>query len=176
MRIASNAIVFICEWPVCRRIDDCTERFFLQHAMCCLCIPRDNGSSLKPEIIKRVPRIGVLGQLNLRSRLFETLDIGSAGSNLNVVIQHSVEDLDWVVGDVGVADVSRDARRIERNIGRRIDPAGIPQLSESFEGCIKTRLSAARESQQFGWDRPVDGRPIPGDCDINRVSCQSSEL
>jgi hypothetical protein len=86
VRIASNAIVFICEWPVCRRIDDCPERFFLQHAMRCLCIPRDNGSRLKPGIIEGVPRIGVLGQLNLRSRLFETLDIGSAGSSLNVVI------------------------------------------------------------------------------------------
>ena len=48
-----------------------------------------------------------------------------------------------MVGDVGVADVSRVARRIKRNIGRRIDPGGVPQLMKSFEGPIKSRLAAA---------------------------------
>jgi len=57
-----------------------------------------------------------------------------------------VEDADWMVRDFGVVDVSGDARRIQRNIGRRIDPAWVPKLMKSFEGPIKSRLAAASES------------------------------
>jgi hypothetical protein len=33
-----------------------------------------------------------------------------------------------MVANVGISDVGRDARRIERVIGRRIDPARIPHI------------------------------------------------
>jgi hypothetical protein len=94
-------------------------------------------------------------------RLFEALDIGSAGSDFNIVVQYSVEDADWMVRDFGVADVSRGARRIESNIGGRIDPAWVPQLMESFgkrgktSGGMILRFSGGRESDSFWeWRRP----------------------
>ena len=112
MRIASDALVCICEGVVCLRINDRPHRLFFQHAMCRLCIPHDSGSRLKPGIIKRVPGIRILGHLNMLGRLFEALDIGSAGSDFNIVVQYSVEDADWMVRDFGVADVSRGARPV----------------------------------------------------------------
>src|SRR5205823_14963066 len=97
-------------------------------------------------IIKCVPRIRVLSHLNVPGRLFEALEIGSTRTDFNIVVRYSVEDAYWMVGDLGIADVSRIALWIERNISRWIDPTRIPHLMESFEGRVERRLSAARES------------------------------
>ena len=51
-----------------------------------------------------------------------------------------------VVANICIINVSRDARRIERNVCSWIDATGIPQFMESFQTCIQRRLSAARKA------------------------------
>ena len=146
MRISSNAIVCICERFLRRCVNDPSGWFFFQHAMRRLCIRHADGFRWERGIIKSVPRIRIFDHLDVFGRRFEALKIGSAKSDLDPVVRSSVKDADWMVGYLGVADVSRDARRIERNIGGRINPAWVPHLLKSFEGRIKGRLSPAGES------------------------------
>src|SRR3984885_7117677 len=75
--------------------------------------------------------------------LLKTLKIRSAGANLDVIIRDAVKYANRVVANICIIDVSRDARRIERNICSRIDATRIPQLMEPFQTCIQRRLSAA---------------------------------
>src|SRR5262245_63583602 len=108
-----------------------------------LCVRHVNRFRWKRGIIKRVPRIRIFGHLDVFGRQLEALKIGSARSDFDPVVRTSVKDADWMVGHLSVADVSRDARRIKRNIGSRINPAWVPHNLKSFEGRIKSRLSAA---------------------------------
>src|SRR5690349_16990822 len=102
-----------------------------------LCVRYVDGIRGERGIIERVPRIGILGHLDVLGRQFEALKISSARGNLDPVVGSSVKDADWMVGHLGVVDVSRDAGRIECNVGRWINPAWIPDSLKSFESCIK---------------------------------------
>ena len=143
MSVSSEAIVRICERLMRRQIKDRARRFFFQHAKRRLCIWHVNGFGWERGIIKRVPRIRIFGHLDVLGRPFEAVKIGSARSDFDPVVRSSVKDADWMVGHVSIADVSRDAWRIERNIGRRINPACVPHFLKSFERRIKSRLSSA---------------------------------
>ena len=89
-----------------------------------------------------MPRVGIFDHLDVLGRHPEAVKIGSARSDFDPVVRSSVKDADWMVGHLSIVDVSRDARRIKRNIGRRINPARVPDLLKSFEGRIKSRLAA----------------------------------
>src|SRR5262249_46312510 len=114
-----------------------------QHAMRRLSIRHVGGFTWERGIIKRVRRISVFSHFDVLGRRSEAPKIGSARLDFDPVVRSSVKDADWMVGHPGIADVSRDARRIERNISCRIDPALVPHFLKSFEGRIKNRLSPA---------------------------------
>src|SRR6516164_3365318 len=133
MRISPDALICICERLICRRINDRSSCFFYQHAIRRLSIINHRGARGKRGIIKCVPRIRILGHLNVFARLFESLEIGSTRTDLNIIVRYSVKDPYWMVCDVSIADESRIALRIERNMGRWIDPTWVPHLMESLE-------------------------------------------
>jgi len=108
MSVSSKAIVRICERLVRRPINDRTHRFFFQHTMRRLCMRHDNGFRWERGIIKCVPRIRILGHLDVFGRRFEPLKIGSARSAFDPVVRSSLKDADWMVGHLGIADVSRE--------------------------------------------------------------------
>jgi hypothetical protein len=143
MCVSSEALVCICERLVRRHINDRAHRFFFQHATRRLCIRYADGFRWERGIIKCVPRIRIFGDLDVLGRRSEALKIGAARSDFDPVVRYSVKEADWMVAHLSIVDVSRDARRIERNVGRRINPAWILHLLKSFEGRIKSRLSAA---------------------------------
>ena len=108
MSVSSKAIVRIGERLTRRHINDRPHRLFFQHAMRRLCIRHDNGFRWERGIIKRVPRISIFGHLDVFGRRFEPLKIGSARSAFDPVVRSSLKDADWMVGHLGIADVSRE--------------------------------------------------------------------
>jgi|SRR6516162_7367764 len=143
MSVSSEAVVRICERLMRRSINDRSHRFFLQHTMRRLCIRYVNGFRWERGIIKRVPSITIFGHFDVLGRRSQALEISAARSDFDPVVRSSVKDADWMVSHLSIADVSGDARRIERNIGCRIDPAWVPHFLKSFECRIKNRLSPA---------------------------------
>ena len=73
-----------------------------------------------------MPRILILSHLYIFGSLLKTLKIRSAGTDLDVIIRDAMKYANGVVANVCIINVSRDARRIERNVGSRIDASGIP--------------------------------------------------
>src|SRR5262249_47193805 len=111
----------------------CPSRFFHQNAICRLSILNHRRVRCQRGIIKCVPRIRILGHLNVLARLFESLEIGSTRTDLNIIVRYSVKDPYWMVCDVSIADESGIELGIERNRGRWIDPTWVPNLMESLE-------------------------------------------
>src|SRR5260370_21128262 len=93
-----------------------------------------------------MPRVRIFGYLDVLGRHPEAAKIGSARSDFDPVVGSSVKDADWMVGHLSIVDVSRDARRIERNIGRGINSAWVPHPLKSFEGPITHPMAATGES------------------------------
>ena len=61
-----------------------------------------------------MPRIRIFDHLDFFGRQLEALKIRPARSDFDPVVRSSVKNADWMVGHLSIADVSRDARRIER--------------------------------------------------------------
>ena len=100
--------------------------------------------------------IGIFGERHVRFRLLQSLDIGAARHDRDVIISDAVKQTDRLAGRAGVVMVGDVARRIEPDMRGELHRAGRIQFPESLGARIDRgdRALGKAHDGNAGWIDP----------------------